>query len=147
MVASLSFFSAKFSLASLETRRAFRRSTSCRRDRVAGLRALEAAGGFVQLLLRNQLALEHFLRAGVFSVGVEEIGSGALDRGKFFRIGRRRIIRANAKLCAHLGDEATLAIDFILQLLGIDENERLAFLHVVADIGKNLRDAAFDLRA
>ncbi len=108
---------------------------------------MKAAGGFVELLLRNQLALEHFLRAAIFAFGVEEVGGGAFDGGEFFWIGGRRIIGTDAELRAHLRHEAALAVDFKLQLLRIDQDERLAFFDVVADVGENLRDAAFDLRA
>ncbi len=65
--------------------------------------------------------------------------------GELFWIGGRRIVRTDTKLGADLRDQAALAIHLKLQFLSINQDERLTFFYVVADISENLGDAALDL--
>src|SRR5439155_16700135 len=118
-----------------------------KRDIVGSLRALITAGGFVELLLRNQVVLKHLPRAAIFAVGVEEVGLRTLDRGNLFRVGGRQFTRSYAKLRANLANQTSLAIDFKLELLGIENDQRLILADSIALIGKHLGYTAFYLRA
>jgi hypothetical protein len=78
-------------------------------------------------------------------IGVEEIHFGALHGGNLFWIGGRGIVRANAQLRAHLGNQPALAVDLELQFLGIEGDERLALFDRVAHVGQNFGHAALHL--
>ena len=108
--------------------------------------ALKTAGCFVELLLRNQIVLIHLLRAAVFVVRVKKIRFRSLHGSKFFRVRRRRVIRADAKLRANLRHQSALPLHFKLQFLRIQRDQRLAFLHRVAHVGQHFVHSAIHLR-
>src|SRR5262249_38171340 len=109
--------------------------------------ALAAAGGFIELLLRNELRGKHLLRAGVFSVGVKEICFGAFHGGDLFGVSRDRVIKADAELRPYLLDNASLALDLKFELLWVQHDQRLALGYRVADVSQDLRNASFHLCA
>src|SRR5258707_10453013 len=89
----------------------------------------------VKLLLRDQVILEHLLRARVFAVGIEEICFRALHRRDFLWIGRRRrIVWADTELSPYLPYLSALTVDLELQLLRIQNDERLLFLDCITDV-------------
>jgi hypothetical protein len=93
------------------------------------------------------VVVEHLAGAAVLAVGVEEVGFSALDGGDFLGVGGRGIVGTNAELSAHLADETALAVNFKLQLLRVENDQWLIFFYGVADVGKDVGDASFDLRA
>src|SRR5205823_8006890 len=112
-----------------------------------GLRALIAAGRFIELLLRNQVVIEHLTGARVLVVRIEEIGFSALHGSDFLGIRWGRFIGTNAELRTNLAHQSALTVHFELELLGIEDDQRLVLAYGVAYVREHLRHAAFHLRA
>ncbi len=92
------------------------------------------------------MILEHLLCARIFAVGIEEICFRALHRRDFLWIGRRRIVWADTELSPYLPYLSALTVDLELQLLRIQNDERLLFLDCITDVREHFRDTALHLR-
>ena len=114
---------------------------------VGRLRALVAARHFVELLLRDQVVLEHFLGAAVLAIRIEQICLCALHRSHFSRIRGRRLVGSNAKLGANLAHQSLLTIHFELQFALVEQDQRLPLPYRVAHVHEHFGDDAFHLGA
>ena len=104
---------------------------------VGGLRAVVAAGGFIELLLRNQLVLNiSWARLYFWSASKRSASARCTDAIFLGSVGAGS--GAHTELRANLLHDSALAIHFKLQFLGVEHDERLAFVDGVAHIRQHL---------